>query len=107
MIAWAPVIMASSPRAAMLPQDRLRWRERGAWRKQSALFVAAALAGGMTNVCFVAALYSVLGGERPYLTITLVVQLLAFAAVWLVAAMWTTMYGVTHLEAGRAAVLLV
>jgi drug/metabolite transporter (DMT)-like permease len=33
--------------------------------------------------------------------------LLAFAGVWIGAAMWTTMYGVTHLEAGRAAVLLV
>src|SRR4051812_11506156 len=34
----------------------LIWREPAAWRKQSALFVTAALAGGMTNVCFVAAL---------------------------------------------------
>lgn len=33
--------------------------------------------------------------------------LLAFGGLWLTAAMWTTMYGVTHLEAGRSSVLLV
>jgi drug/metabolite transporter (DMT)-like permease len=36
----------------------------------------------------------------------LVVQLAGFAA-WMAIAMWTTMYGVTHLEAGRSGVLLV
>ncbi len=35
------------------------------------------------------------------------IQLLAFAVFWLITAMWVTMYGVTHLEASRAAVLLV
>jgi drug/metabolite transporter (DMT)-like permease len=35
------------------------------------------------------------------------VQLIGFFGVWMVLAMWTTMYGVTHLQAGRAAVLLV
>lgn len=34
-------------------------------------------------------------------------QLAAFGLVWIMAAMLTTMYGVTHLEAGRAGVLLV
>jgi drug/metabolite transporter (DMT)-like permease len=34
-------------------------------------------------------------------------ELVAFAGAWIGVAMWTTMYGVTHLEAGRAAVLLV
>jgi drug/metabolite transporter (DMT)-like permease len=37
----------------------------------------------------------------------LAAQLAAYAGLWLTLAMWTTMYGVTHLEAGRAAVLLV
>ena len=37
----------------------------------------------------------------------LVVLLLAFGGLWLTSAMWTTMYGVTHLEAGRSSVLLV
>jgi drug/metabolite transporter (DMT)-like permease len=37
----------------------------------------------------------------------LTAQLAAYAALWLTLGMWTTMYGVTHLEAGRAAVLLV
>jgi drug/metabolite transporter (DMT)-like permease len=38
---------------------------------------------------------------------TLVLLMLGFGAFWLTAAMWTTMYGVTHLEAGRSSVLLV
>jgi drug/metabolite transporter (DMT)-like permease len=37
----------------------------------------------------------------------LVLQLATYAGLWLTLALWTTMYGVTHLEAGRAAVLLV
>ncbi len=42
--------------------------------------------------------------QLPSLSIGL--QILAFG-LWMIAAMWTTMYGVTHLEAGRSAVLLV
>jgi drug/metabolite transporter (DMT)-like permease len=43
----------------------------------------------------------------PELTTSLFTQLVAFAGLWVGAAMWTTMYGVTYLEAGRAGVLLV
>jgi drug/metabolite transporter (DMT)-like permease len=35
------------------------------------------------------------------------IQLFTFAVFWLITAMWVTMYGVTHLEASRTAVLLV
>lgn len=47
------------------------------------------------------------GQSVPSISPTQGMQLLAFAVFWLVTAMWVTMYGVTHLEASRAAVLLV
>jgi drug/metabolite transporter (DMT)-like permease len=47
------------------------------------------------------------GTGFPALSPALAALLLAFAAFWLTSAMWTTMYGVTHLEAGRSSVLLV
>ncbi|HZN48300.1 MAG TPA: DMT family transporter [Ramlibacter sp.] len=53
------------------------------------------------------ALFPVVGTGFPALPPALVLLLLAFAACWLTSAMWTTMYGVTHLEAGRSSVLLV
>ncbi len=43
----------------------------------------------------------------PSVSLTQGLQLLAFSVFWLVTAMWVTMYGVTHLEASRSAVLLV
>jgi drug/metabolite transporter (DMT)-like permease len=43
----------------------------------------------------------------PAFDATLTAQLAGYAALWLTLATWTTMYGVTYLEAGRAAVLLV
>jgi drug/metabolite transporter (DMT)-like permease len=52
-------------------------------------------------------LLPVAGTAFPAVTTTLVLQLAAFAVIWMGAANWTTMYGVTHLEAGRAGVLLV
>jgi len=54
-----------------------------------------------------AVLFPLTGGSFPVVTPGLVIQTTAFAGIWMMAAMWTTMYGVTHLEAGRAAVLLV
>jgi drug/metabolite transporter (DMT)-like permease len=42
----------------------------------------------------------------PSITPMLAMQIAGFAA-WMAIAMWTTMYGVTHLEAGRSGVLLV
>jgi drug/metabolite transporter (DMT)-like permease len=54
-----------------------------------------------------AVLFPFVGTGFPDLPATLVLLLLAFAAFWLTSAMWTTMYGVTHLEAGRSSVLLV
>jgi drug/metabolite transporter (DMT)-like permease len=53
------------------------------------------------------ALMPVAGHAFPPVDATLAWQLGAFAAFWLVAAMWTQVYGVTHMEAGRAAVLVV
>jgi drug/metabolite transporter (DMT)-like permease len=47
------------------------------------------------------------GLKLPAISLTQGLQLLCFAVFWLVTAMWVTMYGVTHLEASRAAVLLV
>lgn len=47
------------------------------------------------------------GGSLPAVRPELGITLIAFAALWLTSAMWTTMYGVTHLEAGRSSVLLV
>ncbi|HMH17583.1 MAG TPA: DMT family transporter, partial [Burkholderiales bacterium] len=43
----------------------------------------------------------------PPLSAMLVGQLVAFAGIWMMAAMVFTVYGVTHLAAGRAAILLV
>jgi drug/metabolite transporter (DMT)-like permease len=53
------------------------------------------------------ALFPFAGAGFPALPPALWLLLLAFAAFWLTSAMWTTMYGVTHLEAGRSSVLLV
>lgn len=47
------------------------------------------------------------GTSLPAIEPQLGLLLLAFAALWLTSAMWTTMYGVTHLEAGRSSILLV
>lgn len=47
------------------------------------------------------------GTGFPPFSPLLIVLLAAFAGLWLTSAMWTTMYGVTHLEAGRSSVLLV
>lgn len=47
------------------------------------------------------------GQQLPELPPKLVGELLAFAGLWMMAAMLFTAWGVTHLEAGRAAVLLV
>lgn len=60
---------------------------------------------GCTLVSGVVSLLRTTGA--PAITFLLAIELLVFAALWIGAAMWTTMYGVTHLEAGRAAVLLV
>lgn len=51
--------------------------------------------------------YPFFGTPVPAVSLPMIVALVAFAALWLTAAMWTTMYGVTHLEAGRSSVLLV
>lgn len=53
-----------------------------------------------------ALLMLVLGQTIPPVPPLLAVQIAAFGA-WMAIAMWTTMYGVTHLEAGRSGVLLV
>ena len=47
------------------------------------------------------------GQSLPPLPAPLIGQLFGFAGVWMLAAMVITAYGVTHLEAGRSAVLLV
>ena len=47
-----------------------------------------------------------LGQPMPPVAPVLALQVAGFA-VWMAIAMWTTMYGVTHLEAGRSGVLLV
>lgn len=47
------------------------------------------------------------GDSVPALAPGLVVQLLAFAGIWMLVAMVVTAWGVSHLEAGRAAILLV
>lgn len=52
-------------------------------------------------------LFPALGATLPAVDPKLALLLLAFAGLWLTSAMWTTMYGVTHLEAGRSSVLLV
>ncbi len=43
----------------------------------------------------------------PAISASLVLQLLAFAGIWMMVAMLFTVYGVSHLEAGRSAILLV
>ncbi len=48
-----------------------------------------------------------IGEPLPSVSGTLLAQLLGFSGLWIMAAMVTTVWGVTHLEAGRAAVLLV
>jgi drug/metabolite transporter (DMT)-like permease len=47
------------------------------------------------------------GEQPPPVSGVLFAQLTGFAGFWIMAAMVTTVWGVTHLEAGRAAVLLV
>jgi drug/metabolite transporter (DMT)-like permease len=47
------------------------------------------------------------GTALPPLSAAVLGQLAAFAGIWMMAAMAFTAYGVTHLEAGRAAILLV
>jgi drug/metabolite transporter (DMT)-like permease len=54
-----------------------------------------------------ALLFPLFGGGYPQVSPLLTLSLLGFAGLWLTSAMWTTMYGVTHLEAGRSSVLLV
>jgi drug/metabolite transporter (DMT)-like permease len=54
-----------------------------------------------------ALLVIVLGQPVPRLPGALLAQLLAFAGIWMMAAMLLTVYGVSHLEAGRSAILLV
>jgi drug/metabolite transporter (DMT)-like permease len=53
------------------------------------------------------ALVPVAGHEFPSFDAALAAKLGAFTLVWLIAAMWTQIYGVSHMEAGRAAVLVV
>jgi drug/metabolite transporter (DMT)-like permease len=47
------------------------------------------------------------GHHFPPIDTALALKLTAFTVLWLLAAMWTQVYGVSHLEAGRAAVLVV
>lgn len=67
--------------------------------KTLAVFVGCGLLSG--------ALVLASGASLPPLSATLVGLLAAFAGIWMMAAMVFTAYGVTHLEAGRAAILLV
>jgi drug/metabolite transporter (DMT)-like permease len=53
------------------------------------------------------ALVILTGQPLPAISATLLLQLGAFAGIWMLAAMIFTVYGVTHLEAGRSAILLV
>jgi drug/metabolite transporter (DMT)-like permease len=53
-----------------------------------------------------AVLMPAMGHTLPAMPPALILQVAGFA-VWMAIAMWTTMYGVTHLEAGRSGVLLV
>ncbi|MEO8006704.1 MAG: DMT family transporter [Betaproteobacteria bacterium] len=48
-----------------------------------------------------------LGTSIPSLPTQLLVELLAFAGIWMMAAMALTVYGVSHLQAGRSSILLV
>lgn len=54
-----------------------------------------------------ATLLPMAGHEFPPIDATLAAKLGAFTVIWLIAAMWTQVYGVSHMEAGRAAVLVV
>ncbi|MDR3392838.1 MAG: DMT family transporter [Sulfuriferula sp.] len=47
------------------------------------------------------------GAAQPVWTPTLVMALLAFGFGWLVLATFTTQYGVTHIETGRAGIILI
>jgi drug/metabolite transporter (DMT)-like permease len=47
------------------------------------------------------------GQAIPSIFLNQFLQLVGFGFFWLVTALWVTMYGVTHLEASRSAVLLV
>lgn len=60
---------------------------------------------GCTVVALV--LLPIAGHGFPPIDTTLALQLGAFTVFWLLAAMWTQVYGVSHMEAGRAAVLVV
>ncbi|MBI1398202.1 MAG: EamA family transporter [Betaproteobacteria bacterium] len=60
---------------------------------------------GCTVVAAVALPFS--GQAYPPLPGTFAVQLALFAALWLVGAMWTQNYGVSHLPASRAAVFVI
>ncbi|HVY07106.1 MAG TPA: DMT family transporter [Burkholderiales bacterium] len=53
------------------------------------------------------ALFMLTRQASPAVTGTLILQLAAFAGIWMMAAMVLTVYGVSHLEAGRSAILLV
>jgi drug/metabolite transporter (DMT)-like permease len=53
------------------------------------------------------ALLPIAGHGFPPIDATLALKLGAFTVFWLLAAMWTQVYGVSHMEAGRAAVLVV
>ncbi|MCW5626591.1 MAG: DMT family transporter [Burkholderiales bacterium] len=59
--------------------------------------------------CGLASLIGVVALDQPVPPIsgTLGMQLAAFAFIWLLAAMLMSLYGVSHLEAGRVAVLIV
>jgi drug/metabolite transporter (DMT)-like permease len=54
-----------------------------------------------------AALFLLTGQALPPMSGTLLLQLAAFAGIWMMAAMVLTVYGVSYLEAGRSAILLV
>jgi len=58
--------------------------------------------GGLAGLLFL-----VSGQAVPQVSGTLLVQLAAFAGIWMMAAMVLTVYGVSNLEAGRSAILLV
>lgn len=60
---------------------------------------------GCTIVASLAFAFS--GHQFVPLSATLATQLMAFAFLWLILAMFATMYGVTHMEAGRASVLVI
>jgi len=79
-----------------------------AMRAGSRIPIASKSLGVFTGCAVVSSIALLLtGGTLPSVDGSLIVLLAAFAAVWLTSAMWTTMYGVTHLEAGRSSVLLV